>query len=162
MKQGRTLTELAKEVERQRDTKVDLVASTEVMQVRAKTYANAPGGDVTIAIGNDREFGINGTGHTQIAGHTGIPTAYYKKMEAEAPDLLADNVNRWFQKYPAQAHGAHLGRQTAGLLVRQLPPAGKLRPRRGGAARPARPEAWTSCPVRSPRRTSTSRRWTSA
>jgi hypothetical protein len=49
----------------------------------------------------ERNFGINSVGHQQIATHTGIPAAYYKKMVEEAPDLLATNVNRWFAKYPA-------------------------------------------------------------
>jgi hypothetical protein len=31
-----------------------------------------------------------------------IPAAYYKRMREEAPDLLATNVNRWFEKYPAK------------------------------------------------------------
>ena len=101
MKQGRTIQGLAQELERQKESKVDLIASTKDMRVEAKTYANAPDSHVGIMVG-DRPFGINHTGHSQIAGHTGIPTAYYRKMEVEAPDLLADNINRWFAKYPAQ------------------------------------------------------------
>jgi hypothetical protein len=100
MKQGRNIIELATELERQKEAKVDLVASTKDMHVTARTYANSNESHVGIDVG-DRQFGINNTGHAQIGGHTGIPSAYYKKMQAEAPDLLATNINRWFEKYPA-------------------------------------------------------------
>ena len=118
MKQGRTIQALATELERQKEAKVDLVASTSVMTMEAKTYANTPEARVGFRVG-DREFGINNTGHGQIAGHTGIPTAYYRKMEVEAPDLLASNVNRWFEKYPAQ----RMARTLDGKLRAFLSPA---------------------------------------
>jgi hypothetical protein len=52
-------------------------------------------------IGGQHAFGINGLAHDQIGTHTGIPSKYYDKMLAEEPQLLATNVNKWFQKYPA-------------------------------------------------------------
>ena len=38
--------------------------------------------------------------HGQIADRVGIPKRYYDQMKAEAPALLADNVNHWFQETP--------------------------------------------------------------
>jgi hypothetical protein len=105
MKTGRSLTDLAREIERQKESKLDLVASTDVMAMHT-TAAAVSNEDkepyLTVGRGNtERSFGINSVGHQQIATHTGIPAAYYKKMVEEAPDLLATNVNRWFAKYPA-------------------------------------------------------------
>lgn len=101
MKTGRTLTALAQEIERQQQAKVDLVVSTNHMVMEPVSANEGPG--LAIAPGTDQErrFGVNRIGHQQIAAHTGIPKAYYDKMAAEAPGLLANNVNEWFRRYPA-------------------------------------------------------------
>src|SRR5215469_3822322 len=95
MKTGKTLQELAAEIDRQAKSKRDFVASTAVIKV------NAVEGGVQFEIGNRGEFPISEIAHDQIADHTGIPKKYYDRMRSEAPDLLANNVNRWFNKYPA-------------------------------------------------------------
>ena len=38
--------------------------------------------------------------HDQIAERLGIPSKYYDRMRAEAPGLLADNVNTWLHDKP--------------------------------------------------------------
>lgn len=95
MKTGRTLTELATEIERQQNTKKDLIASTSNVTM----YAHGAG--VKVAVGKDSEYGVNALAHDQIGNHAGIPGKYYDRMLTEEPKLLATNVNRWFQKYPA-------------------------------------------------------------
>jgi hypothetical protein len=95
MKTGKTLTQLAQEIERRANAKSDLVASTQHMNVRAT------GDGVKIAVGDEYEFAVNSVAHDQIGTHTGIPAVYYDKMLTEAPALLANNVNEWFHKYPA-------------------------------------------------------------
>src|SRR5262245_14401480 len=35
--------------------------------------------------------------HGQLSQHLGIPKAYYDRMRAEQPALLAGNVNTWFK-----------------------------------------------------------------
>lgn len=92
MKTGKTLQELALEIERQYETKKDYVASTTLMRV---------GADLKLELGEKGAYPINDHTHDQIGAHTGIPSKYYDKMRAEAPELLATNVNRWFEKYPA-------------------------------------------------------------
>ena len=47
-------------------------------------------------------FGINGNAHRQISDHLGIPFKYYEKMRTTYPELLAENVNGWFQKEPTE------------------------------------------------------------
>lgn len=97
MKTGRNLQELATEIERQANSKKDLVASTDKMAM----FAQPEGHGVSLQVGNALTFGINSIGHDQIGAHVGIPSKYVDRMLAEAPDLLATNVNRWFEKYPA-------------------------------------------------------------
>lgn len=98
MKTGKTLSQLAAEIERQQNTKKDMIASTD------KTVMGVVDGKaVGIEIGGraDHRYGVNGLAHDQIGLHTGIPAKYYDKMLTEEPQLLATNVNKWFAKYPA-------------------------------------------------------------
>lgn len=98
MKTGRTLQELATEVERQRNAKRDFVVQTDAIAFCAgdeapfMTFGGANQGAV---------LKINETAHNQIAEHTKIPTSYYNRMLQEDRDLLANNVDTWFKKYPA-------------------------------------------------------------
>lgn len=95
MKTGKSITELAAEIDRQANAKKDFIVPTQAAQMiqQADTVALAFG---------DRELGIGGVAHDQIGLHTGIPAKYYDRMLAEAPGLLANNVNAWFNKYPAR------------------------------------------------------------
>lgn len=90
MKQGLSLTALAQEIERQQASKQDIVASTAIMRVEPDERG------LRLKVNGERDYGINGTCHKQIAAHTGIPMAYYDRMVTKAPDLLAENVNTWF------------------------------------------------------------------
>lgn len=95
MKKGKTILELAQEIELQRETKRDFVADTSAMEVTTK-------GELVLAGDKTRVIvGINDLAHDQIAEHTAIPKPYYKRMRQDAPELLANNINTWFTKYPA-------------------------------------------------------------
>lgn len=98
MKSGLSLVELATKIERQQSTKKDLVASTEHMQVAVEDSK------VKLKVGNGDgySFDVNEVAHQQLAQHTNVPAAYYKKMQQEAPELLAHNVNTWLKKTPAK------------------------------------------------------------
>lgn len=93
MKAGKTLTELAQELERQSQTKKDFIASTESLQI-TNTGEMAIDGDTR------QEFAIADHAHTQIAARLDIPAKYYNRMRAQAPELLAANVNEWFHQKP--------------------------------------------------------------
>ena len=92
MKTGRSLTELAQEIERRANGKRDLVALTKNL-----TLASTGG----LVVGDLQAFGVNTIAHGQIAAHTEIPKAYYDRMLKDEPALLANNVNTWFQRFPA-------------------------------------------------------------
>lgn len=99
MKQGRSLTDLAKELERQRDAKVDYLIDTRdlIMDV------GESGAMLTLQNkekGTNILVGMNEIVHDQIGTALGIPSKYYDKMRTEYPELLAQNVNGWFQQEP--------------------------------------------------------------
>jgi len=87
VKTGKTLTELALELTRQKETKKDYLVSTSVMKM-----ANT---GESIAVGEDLSFTVKDLAHKQIAQKYNIPTKYYDMMKKEAPSLLANNVNHW-------------------------------------------------------------------
>ena len=93
MKQGRTLQDLAKEIERQNETKRDFVADTRHITMTDKG---------SLVVGDKLKVEVNELAHDQIGSHTKIPAQYYDRMRKEAPALLANNVNEWFRLYPAQ------------------------------------------------------------
>jgi hypothetical protein len=96
MKAGRTLQELAAEIERQRGAKRDFVATTN------RLHMTGPGSDrgaVRLELSLDsrtEDFSVMPHTHQQIASRLDIPKRYYDRMLSESPWLLADNVNHWF------------------------------------------------------------------
>ena len=79
MKTELSLQELATEITRRADKKEDMIGDT-----RAIGYEP----DRNALVIDGREFAVNDHAHGQIAEHTGIPAAYYKRMRQEAPRLL--------------------------------------------------------------------------
>lgn len=92
MKQGRSIQDLAAEIQRQADAKKDFLAETTHLEVNAV--------ENKIRIGEFGEYEIGEYAHSQIRQRLDIPAKYYKKMQAAAPELLEANVNHWFQKAP--------------------------------------------------------------
>jgi hypothetical protein len=110
MRTGRNLQDLALEIERQAETKRDFIASTTMMDV--KPIENG----VAVAIGDKGEYPVGEIAHQQIATLTEIPTRYYDKMRRNAPDLLANNIRTWFNKYPATRLNRTLDARLRALL----------------------------------------------
>jgi hypothetical protein len=97
MKTGKTLSQLAAEIERQQGAKRDLVASTkDIVMLADPSDPKAP---IELSVGTE-EFGVNDLAHDQIGNYVGIPSKYYDRMRAEAPHLLAQNVNTWIEQTP--------------------------------------------------------------
>lgn len=91
MKTGRTLVEMAQELERQKNAKRDFTAPTTHLEVIPTNK------EVNLKVNGFGEFPINNVAHGQIAARVGIPQKYYDRMVTEAPELLARNVNHWFK-----------------------------------------------------------------
>lgn len=97
MKFGKTLNELATELQRQRTAKHDYVIDTQLLTMDADEN-----GAMLSMMGPDgiQILGINEVAHNQIGTSLGIPSRYYDKMRKENPALLAENVNAWFTTDP--------------------------------------------------------------
>ena len=104
MKTGRSLQELAVEIERQNNVKRDFVVNTNNLRL-----LTPDSGNVRLDMLDDRSSGsdaiadmaMNGIAHRQIGTYLGIPAKYYDRMLAEYPELLSMNVNGWFRRQPA-------------------------------------------------------------
>ena len=98
MKCGRSLVDLAQELERQLATKQDLVVPSSLLRChtdeaghcRMQIDAKDGGG----------EYGITDLARRQLADKLKIPFAYFERMRAEQPALLDGNVNTWLQTDP--------------------------------------------------------------
>jgi len=92
MKTGKTLVELATEIERQKTAKRDYIADTRQMHLD----------------GDGKTFVIDGQGAFQMTDHmlgqlgerTQVPLKYLRRMQEEAPALLAENANHWLHAKP--------------------------------------------------------------
>ena len=91
MKNGRTLQELASELTRQKETKQDFIAETSALEMLPNQE---------LVIKGHGQYPIKNLAHKQIGQRLGIPAKYYEKMQNESPDLLAQNVNHWFEANP--------------------------------------------------------------
>ncbi|MEK7730963.1 MAG: DUF932 domain-containing protein, partial [Planctomycetota bacterium] len=95
MKSGRSLVNLAQELERQLATKRDLVVPSSLLQCRTDE-----GGDLKMIVDardGDGEYGITNLARRQLADKLKIPFAYFERMRTEQPTLLDRNVNTWLQ-----------------------------------------------------------------
>ena len=96
MKAGKTLQQLALEIERQNEVKRDYVANTADMEF--EVFEDEQGLRPMLNIPGKRLFNINGIAHDQIGTKLNIPSKYYDRMLFSEPQLLADNVNTWLKK----------------------------------------------------------------
>jgi len=112
MKSGKTLQDLAAELDRQAKSKRDFIVSTEAMQMEEGAdlfslcrpfppqRAGSPGTPMESGMREVEPFGMSDLFHRQLGASLGIPAKYYDKMRVEQPDLLAHNVNSWFRHEP--------------------------------------------------------------
>lgn len=97
MKTGKSLSELALEIERQNNSKRDFIAPTSSLFVGEKDGAL----NLTMTAQNAGEtYGINNTAHKQIAQRLKIPMPFYERLRGNHPDLLATNLNALFVREP--------------------------------------------------------------
>ena len=95
MKSGRTLIDLAQELERQLATKRDLVLPSSLLQCHTDE-----GGSLKMIVDarqGDGVYGITNLARRQLADKLKIPFIYFERMRTEQPALLDRNVNTWLQ-----------------------------------------------------------------
>lgn len=122
MKNGKSLVELAQELSRIKQTARDFVVPTEKIwaEVIGTPPVNEKGvpylskkGEVVEGFtpqvglvfenGKRHEYTINSWSASQLAGYSDIPKAYFDRLAAECPQLLADNVNHGLDRIVRQA-----------------------------------------------------------
>lgn len=95
MNRGKTLTELAQELERQRTSRADFVADQGAIEVRV-----VEGEIVAEGLPKLNAVPFTNYAHKQLADHLEIPARYYDRMQANQPQLLAENINTWLHADP--------------------------------------------------------------
>lgn len=132
MKSGKSIVELARELERIQGAKRDFVVPTEQLTAsvvpfhdvvdRAEEIRRASGGSTLAALetaraekgrvmlgfenGADHRFGLNSHSASQLSGYTEIPKQYFDRIASENPKLLADNINHGLEKIARDARRA--------------------------------------------------------
>ena len=96
MKTGRSLQSLAAEIGRRAATKRDLIVPTANLRMNGHGESK----EIRLYVRGDDSYGITPHAHDQLAQYCKIPADYYKRMLANAPELLADNVNQWIDAEP--------------------------------------------------------------
>jgi hypothetical protein len=95
MKNGRSLVSLAQELERQLDSKKDLIVPSALIR-----HATDEQGETRLVIeeGNSPvHYGVTPLARRQLADKLKIPYAYFERMREDQPTLLDRNVNTWLQ-----------------------------------------------------------------
>lgn len=91
MKTGRSLQDIAAELERQRDTRKDYIAPQGAVEAKVVE------GEVVLDGINGTPLGVTNFAHRQFADHLGVPQKYYDRMRTEQPELLTTNLNTWLK-----------------------------------------------------------------
>lgn len=94
MKTGRSLTDLAQEIERRATVQQDFVAQTGVLGFDRHGDEENP--RWAIEVPTQGYFAVTDHTHRQVSAHTQVPWRYYQRMMDEAPHLLRENVRHWF------------------------------------------------------------------
>ena len=100
MKAGKTLVELAQELQRRAESKVDFVAKTEALYVEP----NAQTLVVTPDTGSAASYPMTPYFQGQLGSWAGIPAKYAAQMRESAPALLAVNFNEWLHNPATRAN----------------------------------------------------------
>lgn len=94
MRTDLTLTNLAAELERRAGNKKDYILDTRKITMEDNAT-------LSVQNGERHNLAANDVAHRQIASRLEIPAKYYDRMRAEAPAMLATNVNHWLQSDPS-------------------------------------------------------------
>jgi hypothetical protein len=96
MLKGLSLVELATKIEANRELKRDFIADSSKLAMEVQPAQANERANTVLVLPEHGQFPILPLAHDQIGLKTGIPAKYYDRMLAEAPGLLASNVNTWF------------------------------------------------------------------
>lgn len=104
MKAGRSLQEMAAEIERRHREKEDFLLPPQQIEIQANASTVSMRLYDTSHVDLIEPLLVNPTAHQQISDKLGINASYYRKMLTKSPQLLATNINHWLQHYPTLIH----------------------------------------------------------
>ena len=93
MNAGKNLKDLLEELQEMNKNQKDFILTTDNMKIDS---------DMQLSVTGLGEFEPTEVAHEQFADKTGIPRKYYYKMQQQAPELLASNLNHWLSKEPSK------------------------------------------------------------
>lgn len=96
---GKSIVELATEIERQNTQKRDFLApSNRLTMVPVDNRVTPEEPRVRMRMktnGHEEDFAMRQLAHEQLGARLNIPRKYYDLMHEKAPELLSNNVNHW-------------------------------------------------------------------
>jgi len=117
MKKGKSIQELAAEIDRQNSAKRDYIVATDSLEMELPyiaelqdgykegfntiQYIKSPQSPVLAMMGLADRFSMDRHTHSQIGSHLGIPRKFYDEQLETNPDLLSVMVNTLFRRQPA-------------------------------------------------------------
>jgi len=93
MLKGIDLVELSRRIVASKELKRDYIAPAKSLEMEVQRD-----GVVALQVPGNGSFPLQPLAHRQLSTFTNIPAQYYDRMKADAPDLLAQNVNQWLYK----------------------------------------------------------------
>lgn len=103
MKNGKSIEAMAQELMRVKETAKDYVVPVERLQAEAIEEGDKSKVVLSFTNGSKHRFNLNQWSASQLSGYTDIPKAYFDRIQAENPTLLADNINHGLERLTAVA-----------------------------------------------------------
>lgn len=100
MKAGKSIQELARELDRQTAAKRDFVVNTQCMDFAESADRISLFDKGQQHFSGPLDLSMSDLFHRQLGASLGIPAKYYDKMRESSPPLLSNNVNWWLQNEP--------------------------------------------------------------
>jgi hypothetical protein len=95
MKKGKSIVELAQELQAIRETSKDFVVPVAKLEMEVREDKTPA---LTFTNGVKHSLPLTNWAHSQLAGYADIPKGYYDRIASENPVLLADSVNHGLSK----------------------------------------------------------------
>lgn len=99
MKQGMSIQDLARELERQKTAKKDYLSDTRELSFHSVAISKF-GPSSSLKVGNFEPVQVSENFHRQLRERLQIPAKYYDLLRKDFPNLLDENVNYLFQNAP--------------------------------------------------------------
>lgn len=110
MKAGKSLVELASEIQSIKDNSKDYIVPTERLEMTLKSeLLPEPKSEwktepvLTFTNGEEKSFALNSWSGSQLATYTNIPKPYYDRISVENSALLCENVNHGLRMQAAES-----------------------------------------------------------